>query len=219
MNRYKHSSYLILFLSVSITIMCFFFSREWKSNQEMESELRYVKIMQNQTDEYLFENIELNRMPGLDLTQEYVRTLDDMIYKLGDVSKSFPKIYIYFSTNYCRSCVDYIMDKLHQINDSLGESCTTLLFHNYDSRQLYVQKVKNNLENDIYLVGDSSIFVEKLDGLSKPVILLANEKGLITSAYSPSADYDYLFNDYLNILKTNTFYKKFLRMCSDDTPN
>ena len=158
-------------------------------------------------------------MPGLDLTQEYVRTLDDMIYKLGDASKSFPKIYIYFSTNYCRSCVDYIMDKLHQINDSLGESCTTLLFHNYDSRQLYVQKVKNNLENDIYLVGDSSIFVEKLDRLSKPVILLANEKGLITSAYSPSADYDYLFNDYLNILKTNTFYKKFLRMCSDDTPN
>lgn len=59
MNRYKHSPYLILFLSVSIIIMCFFF-REWKSNQEMESELRYVKIMQNQTDEYLFEKIELN---------------------------------------------------------------------------------------------------------------------------------------------------------------
>jgi hypothetical protein len=167
--------------------------------------------MHNQTDEYLFETVELNRMSGLDLTQEYVRTLDDMIYKLGDMSQSFPRIYFYFSTNYCKSCVDYIMDKLHQINDSIGESRTTLLFHNFDSRQLYVQKVKNKLKNEILLVGDSSMLAENLDGLSKPVMLLVNEKGLIITAYMPSADYDYLFNDYLSILKTNVFYKKYLQ--------
>lgn len=204
MNHRKYSYFLIsalfvLILSLSLGAGLF---RNKTEERNMENEVEYIKIKQNQTEGYLFENMELNKMIGVDITKEYVRTLDDTIYELDGVNKAFPKVYIYYSSNYCESCVNYVMGKLQQMNDSLGESNISLLFHNYDSRLLYVNKVKQKIKNNIYMVGDFSVIANELDELSKPVILLTDENGVITMAYSPSEDFDDLFNDYLKILKT-----------------
>ncbi|MCH5169598.1 MAG: hypothetical protein J1F27_08150 [Prevotellaceae bacterium] len=209
MNTNKYGYFLISFLVILILGLSLGIGqiRDRKARQDLENELEYVKIKQNRIEGHFFENNELNKIIGVDLSQEYVRTLDDMIYRLGDVDQAFPKVYIYFSSSYCKSCVDYVMGKLQQVNDSLGESSIGLLFHNYDLRQLYISKMRENLRNDMYMVGDLSVIAGDLDKLSKPVVLITGKTGLITMAYSPSEDFDYLFNDYLNILKGNTLFR------------
>lgn len=220
MKPYKYFYFLTVFLSVLIvmlTVCLIGLFRDLNEKKGMEQEYEYAKIRQVQADEYLYEQMNMNRLAGLDLTGEYVRTLDDMIYQLGNVEQAFPKVYVYFSTNYCKSCVDYMMEKLPQVNDSLGTSNVTLLFHNYEPRQLYVNKVKQGLKNEVYILGDMSVLVDILDEFSKPVIILTDEKGTVITAYSPSADWDALFNDYLNIVKTNALFRRCLKSAPDST--
>lgn len=113
MNHNKYSYFIIsglfvLILMLSLSIISF---RDKQKRQDVVNELEYVKIKQSQTEGYLLENMELNKMIGLNLSQEYVRNLDNVIFELGGIDCAFPKIYIYFSANQCKSCVDYVMGK------------------------------------------------------------------------------------------------------------
>lgn len=196
---------LVVVLIVLITLLSFKLYKLIQVNQDIEDGIAQIKINKHLVDSYLFDNIRLFEIEGSDPSNDSVRTLDDVYYRFGDINSQMNKAYIYVSSNNCKSCVDYMMSKLPMVNDSLGDSNVILLYHNYSPRQLYVYKTQNHVNNEMYLVEDSTVFANKLSELSKPVIFMTNEQGLIYKIYSPSEDFDYLLKDYLHIIKSTIF--------------